>query len=210
MYLAKIDIDIRKPEAAMALTNPEIIHKSLSNCIGAATGERGKILWRIDKSQKTAKRTLLIQTNTEVGFSRAVETLGKSSTGYQQKRVYDTMNAGETFQFCFKGNPVVTKNGHKIPLNINPTERFPYSANEWFKDIFARNGLEVLSFSRTEYENVAFKKFQGGMTVRFITATWVGTVRVTDAEKATNALRNGIGHAKCYGCGMLSVRKISE
>jgi CRISPR system Cascade subunit CasE len=52
--------------------------------------------------------------------------------------------------------------------------------------------------------------FKRGMgTVTLTTVTYDGVLDITDADAFRQALTQGIGHAKAYGCGLLTLAPAS-
>ncbi len=45
--------------------------------------------------------------------------------------------------------------------------------------------------------------------VTLTTVTYDGILQITDADAFRRALTNGIGHAKAYGCGLLTLAAAS-
>lgn len=60
--------------------------------------------------------------------------------------------------------------------------------------------LRIISRNR-----VAFDKKQSQKPITLHTATYEGRLEVLDAERLTTALLSGIGPAKAYGCGLLTL-----
>lgn len=85
--------------------------------------------------------------------------------------------------------------------------------SNWLEKAAERNGFEI---SLTDYEepqlqidsygqNKANKRDQN---IHFSAVDFSGELLVTNPELFQQALFNGIGHAKAFGCGLLLVRKI--
>ncbi len=55
----------------------------------------------------------------------------------------------------------------------------------------------------------AYTQHQGkDEKLRFSSVDFAGELTVTDADRFGTALRQGIGHAKAFGCGLLLVRRV--
>mgnify|MGYP000004036991 FL=1 len=75
-----------------------------------------------------------------------------------------------------------------------------------------RNGFEVLSDDEgcpslivSNSNRISFTKGVQGNKVTFARAQYDGVLRVTDADALRHALAYGIGHAKGFGCGLLTL-----
>lgn len=58
------------------------------------------------------------------------------------------------------------------------------------------------------YQKHEFKKARGGRTVTFVTIDFQGRLDVRDPDLFRQALFEGIGPTKAYGCGLLMVRPL--
>lgn len=61
----------------------------------------------------------------------------------------------------------------------------------------------------TQRRRHAFDKRPGGPRVTFHSATFEGRLRITDASTFTARLLDGIGPAKAYGCGLLTLAPLT-
>ncbi|WP_157269544.1 type I-E CRISPR-associated protein Cas6/Cse3/CasE [Azohydromonas aeria] len=78
----------------------------------------------------------------------------------------------------------------------------------WLRQRAGRNGFEldedtlsIEAFEQHEHKRGA---------LRFTSVDFSGELTVTDAEAFGAVLRNGLGHAKAFGCGLLLVRRIVD
>lgn len=73
---------------------------------------------------------------------------------------------------------------------------------EWLTQKLSRNGLEV-----KEWKSVNPYKFRV-RKLKLSAARVSAAVTVADPEKANDALLNGLGRSKNFGCGLLQIEKI--
>jgi CRISPR-associated protein Cas6/Cse3/CasE subtype I-E len=87
----------------------------------------------------------------------------------------------------------------------NPDKPYAELANEigrtWLCRQGERLGFELLDLDRCDYEVIEFVRMK--KPVRIGAVRYAGRLRVTDKEKFTTAMLNGIGHSKAWGCGLL-------
>ena len=57
-------------------------------------------------------------------------------------------------------------------------------------------------------ETQRFKR--GGSQVTIVRATFQGVLEVTSADALREALVNGVGRAKAYGCGLLTLAPVAR
>lgn len=81
-----------------------------------------------------------------------------------------------------------------------------------------RNGFRVVPDERTgeplmrvsDTRSLSFSRGAGGGHVTLATARYDGLLEVTDADALRHALVSGIGHAKGFGCGLLTLVPAEE
>ena len=77
------------------------------------------------------------------------------------------------------------------------------------------NGFEVLANDDglqlivSNSQKQSFKHGKDGKTITLSTARYDGVMRVTDASALKRALIGGIGHAKGFGCGLLTIAPVA-
>ena len=113
-------------------------------------------------------------------------------------------------RFRVRANPVrsVTtekdKRG-KIYAHVTITQK-----REWLLKKALTHGfrLDEERFSVVESDNLRFWRESKGRPVEIGVAVYEGELEVIDAETFLSALTQGIGRAKAYGCGLLTVARI--
>lgn len=148
----------------------------------------------------------------------------------------DRLQTGQSWHFRLTANPVrylgskddtdepvKRKNVYKRHGHITVAQQL-----QWLIDKSARCGFQIphmehngQSMPRADIVDRKIIRFerQGGReqstenkvgrkkTITISTATFEGVLAVTDVDLFRIALRNGIGHAKAYGCGLLTLSK---
>lgn len=69
------------------------------------------------------------------------------------------------------------------------------------------NGLSKLQNSRYLWHGLSAKAKQKGDKSGFSTVDFCGELQITDVQKFEQALFQGIGRAKAFGCGLLMIRR---
>lgn len=108
-----------------------------------------------------------------------------------------TVQTGAIFQFTGELACMKKRDGKEIrPSGIN--ERLAWTAEK-----AERNGFRIISCYSLQPSNA---KMIRDKKVIIPSTIFRGLLQVTDAEKFRNALKNGIGTYKAFGCGMITVR----
>lgn len=203
MYISRVYLDTRKHETAKALYDLNIFHGALEGCF---TGERHHPLWRIERD---ANRTSIIMLSKDLpDFISLQNQFGLAGTPAETKpydKYVESVRDDIVYRFRLVANPVVTRDGKRIPLNMNRTEKFQYCAVDWLKDRLKSIGAEVVSCDVSACKNNKISKKRHGITL--YTAQFDGVLRVRDSEMVRKAMIKGIGHGKAYGCGLLTIMR---
>lgn len=112
--------------------------------------------------------------------------------------------SSEWYQVKVTLNPIVEKkqnNRNSIRVPLFKTE----DVDNFVKRVFERNGIQIVKFNSSKpMRTISNKK------ITFCKSDIVGVAKVLDHEKLINAIQNGMGKERSYGCGMLCVIPISE
>ncbi len=172
---------------------------------------RSRKLWRIDNIYD--KYYLLILSENKPDIAK-LEKYGLDSSA--EVKTYDefldSLKEGMRAKFRIKLNTVraykdkenPTKRGRIMPV---PNEKL----NEFLIDKATRNGFEVRlgEFEISKIEKEYFMHTDKGEIKKsrknLVSATYDGQLTIIDLEKFKEALVNGIGKKKAYGCGFLTI-----
>jgi len=105
-----------------------------------------------------------------------------------------------------KGRP--KDQGKRVALNWNDDENPDEVIRQWFSGKAQRCGFQIGEFRVIQLGWVMGYKARGDMKMKFRSALLEGALEVTDAEKFSAAIANGIGAAKSFGFGLLSVKAL--
>ena len=210
MFLSRIELDLKRRETLRALTNPNFLHGAIEQSF---EGGRGRRLWRVDRFDDLC--FLLVLSGEQPDFTALAEQFGDiSEKGWEVKPYADfinNINAGRVWRFMLCANPVHSvKEGEsgrgKIYAHITETHQ-----KQWLLDRTDKNGFsladENFSVIRSEWAKFT-KKTDAKKDVTILRAVYEGVLTVTDPDSFRNALANGIGRAKAYGCGLLTVMRL--
>ncbi len=206
MILSRVELNPVNRATLRLLSSPHCIHGAVESCF---PGERKRRLWRIDPLN--GKWYLLILSDEEGDFSKMAFQYGfPGEEGSVVSKPYDPfldrLNEGMKLRFRLKANPVrsdfkqakggrgkvraltveqqgewLISRAEKLGFSINP-EEFEVIHSEW--QHFAKNRKHKVSMK---------------------TATFEGVLTVVDGEAFRKTLVDGVGRAKAYGCGLMTV-----
>ncbi len=135
---------------------------------------------------------MLIQSATEGAWEPP---LGYLARGLETKQVsLETLvEAGRRYAFRLLANPTVCRAGKRVPLLRQAAQ------TEWLERKGARHGFSLLSAAITGRSRWTHKNISAEQ-VRFD-----GILQARDPARLREALTAGIGPAKAFGCGLLSL-----
>ncbi|ANZ43041.1 type I-E CRISPR-associated protein Cas6/Cse3/CasE [Lentzea guizhouensis] len=216
MFLSKLMINVRSREFRRDYANVHEMHRSIMSAYPDTLDETParlghKILWRLDAAQIGYAQYVQSQTapdwsNLPVGRLAApaeVRPLGP---------VLNAIAAGRMFAFRLVANPTwSTHGGKERDVRKRHAHKTSESQIEWLVRRGERHGF-VIPTTRSGEPDVApspvstligQKKDTGRITVAPV--RFDGHLVITDAAAFTDAVINGVGPAKAYGCGLISI-----
>ena len=211
MYLSRIELCTQKIDTRRALSSPQIFHAAIESCFNSFTGEKDRKLWRLDRLN--GKLYLLILSPAPPNFtSFAAQFCAPGITG--ETRAYqsllDRIKPGQRLRFRLRANPVrsvQTERGArgKIFPHVTISQK-----QSWLMKKAESKGFRVEEggFEIVETRTVRFYRQGKRNPVELSVAVFEGELTVTDPVQFTQALTQGIGRAKAYGCGLITVLEI--
>lgn len=222
MYLSRFGINTARRGARSLLANPQAMHAAVISSFPADTQPpNGRVLWRVDREAHMAN--LYVLSRKEPDFTHLVEQAGWATTTWDTRsygRLLEQVQTGQLWGFRLHANPVKqsrdpSTRGKRLP-HITPAQQ-----GQWLADRAERNGfiiatssdgtpaLHVTSRTKTAFERRDPHHPGSKAPVTLVRAQFDGVLQVIDRERFQTALTNGIGRAKAYGCGLMTIVRSS-
>jgi CRISPR system Cascade subunit CasE len=194
-----------------AAASPHVMHAAVENCFSGAPGETGRKLWRTDRLGDKLF-LLLLSTKTPDFTSFARQFCGDGQQGETKScdELVARLRNGQQWQFRLRANPV-----HSVKDVANASERgkvYAHVTTEQQKDwLFKKSStcgfeLDEKAYDVVQSELIRFKRQNKSVTLGV--ATFEGILRLSDTSLFITSLKEGIGRAKAYGCGLLTVARL--
>jgi len=207
MYLSRVELDMQRRDTMRAVRSPQIIHASVENCFTELIKTRK--LWRIDSLR--GKEYLLLLSREKPDFTNfisqfcAIETVGEVKN---YNVLLNKLQAGQVWRFRLRGNtvhsakPTDNQTRGKLYAHVTVSQR-----KEWLIKKSEACGFETDydKFDVTRTDDIRFRRGQKYVSLGI--TEFEGVLKISDVEKFKDALTRGIGRAKAYGCGLLTVMK---
>ena len=232
MFLSSCELNPVRRGARKLLGSPQAMHAAILSCFPPSQSEgRGRVLWRLD--QTGSSTVIFMVSNTCPDFTSLTEQAGwphaKGWRSMPYEQVLDSLKTGDLYSFRLTANPthaVRTEGGgsSKRLGHITAAQQ-----EEWLLGRAGKHGFSIptVGVSGTSHgesdpasshdhafqvvgrSTLSFRRNHGGKagTVTLSQATYSGALIVTDVASLRDSLINGIGPAKAYGCGLLTLAK---
>jgi CRISPR system Cascade subunit CasE len=213
MYLSRIALNESRRETMEALTSPQLLHGAVEQSFD---GSRKRNLWRVDWLGGACY--LLVLSSGQPHLSHIAEQFGYPQTEKPwDTKSYDKLltrlQAGQTWQFRLRANPVRNSfqdqdkdlGRGKVFAHVTQAQQ-----KQWLLSRAEACGFTLAEdeFDVVHTQWVKFRKgTDGSREVTLRTATFEGMLTITDAERFQQALLSGIGRAKAYGCGLMTIAR---
>lgn len=232
MFLSSCELNPVRRGARRLIGSPQAMHAAVMSCFPRSQADRaGRVLWRLDQTENSV--LLYIVSGMAPDFTSLVEQAGwpqaQSWRTMPYERILDSIKVGNRYSFRFTANPT-----HSIRTNGGTdTKRFGHitvaQQERWLLDRGIKNGFQIpqvsqastsspdryshdelgYAFQVVRRSTLSFRRTKEARTatVTLSQATYAGVLTVTDTDCLRSALVNGIGPAKAYGCGLMTLAK---
>lgn len=179
--------------------NPARIHKQIGFAFPVSLPDEERILWR-----REDENTLLVQSRYPPVW-RSAWNIGDTQVRefqveelVKEENVYSFRILANTTKSVFQKDKGGAVRGRVVGLYTVPEQR------EWLLSRSGDLGVEVLSVQVSYSGRWRFRK-GSRHTVTLAVAQFDGVLRITDVGAARVAVATGVGSAKAFGCGLLSL-----
>jgi CRISPR system Cascade subunit CasE len=220
MYFSRVAINKGLRKSMQALAFPQMMHAAVLGSfppdLEQDATEKKRILWRTDTLGENT--WLYVLSAEKPDFTHIVEQFGWPTSDQKwDTKDYEPfltrLQAGQHWRFRIHANPVHTVDG-KIYAHVTVAQQ-----KKWLKDRAEKNGFSFATVSSGDHtfdimdvmhrNRLKFRKKPTDKTlVTLSVATYEGELVVEDADMLRQALCSGIGRAKAYGCGLLTLANL--
>ncbi|MGW5122358.1 type I-E CRISPR-associated protein Cas6/Cse3/CasE [Streptomyces noursei] len=230
MFLTRFRLNTARMGARRLITSPQSMHAAVMASFAQKPDHQGdgpRVLWRLDQ-QSRSEVLLYIVSPDRPDLTHLVEQAGWPTTGSWQTKPYGPflarLAADDTWAFRLTANPV-----HSIRRNdAEPTKRTAHATPrhqlDWLLKRQVDAGFEIVEKAERRPDglegawhevvvhnrsDLAFsKRNESDARVHKVTLTRVtfdGRLRVLDPDAFRRTLTLGLGKAKAYGCGLMTL-----
>lgn len=229
MYLSRVPLSLTNLDAIAFVSSPYKVHAAVEQAFASDAvreGERGRILWRLDEAPGNEYEAwLYVVSPDKPDFThicdQVVSAASPTWVTKDYRPVLDRVSEGQLWQFRLKANPVrkvLVDKGRRGRAGVVGTLQGHVTEAQQRAWLVNRAEAHGFSIARTEegFERLVvshrrreqFKR--RGNVVTLSTAQYDGVLEVTDADAFRHTLGFGMGRARGFGCGLMTVAPIRE
>ena len=209
MYLSRLLLDPANRQVISEISNRYELHRTLSAQFKDKKREDIGLLYRLEEPDlyEFTPLTLLVQTLIEPNWEKLYQT-GYLVQKAETKLYKPTFEPGEVFYFRLLANPTVRRGkgdfaGKRVELRLDE-EREAWLARKGEKGGFTLRGMRSKDLGKiSSYHFIDGKK----QTLTHQAVLYDGVLEVQAVEQFMTSLQKGIGPAKAFGFGLLSLAK---
>lgn len=232
-YLSRIWLNPLRTGAQRMLRNPHVLHAAVLGGLSRQPVEE-RVLWRLEADTRH-RAGLLVLTQSAPSWEHLVEQAGWPGADQPQALVksyeplLDRIVRGREFAFRLRANPVMSTRtpdqpsafqrrrlDTDRPRGVRVPHRTVAHQLDWFRTRAEKWGFSIPDTIEgfpdvrlSGRDRVIFTKSgngdTGGRRVVIQTATFEGRLRVEDPGTARASLLGGVGPARAYGCGLITL-----
>ena len=215
MYLSRLILNPQSRQVQREIANLYDMHRTIMHAFPQELPVHERVLYRLEIHPRSSIPTLLVQSQTlpdwswletkdyllhETGLPLEVENPGV-------KQVELSLHEGQILSFRLRANPTVKKDrpGEKQGKRVGLYDEADQI--EWLKRKLSHAGARLLS-ARTGYEDFiqgVLHRDQQSHDLKFNAVQFEGILQVEEVNRLQEAIAEGIGPAKGFGFGLLSL-----
>lgn len=211
MYLSKLILNPHNRQVQRELGNPYQLHRTIMRGFPQTLPEDERVLHRLEIDPRSGELALLVQSIHQPDWLPLLE-VGQGRYLLQPpqgpKSFDPTPPLGSTLRFRLTANPTVKSQSKREFANKTriPIKREEEQLN-WLLRKAEQHGFMVLRAQISGKDEITdwIKRSDNTHKLSLFTVQFDGILQVTDPIRFAAALAAGIGPAKAFGCGLLSI-----
>jgi len=207
MYLSRLILNPANRRVQSEIARPYEMHRTIMRAFpDGLTGQTERVLFRLEPAGRDLGLQLLVQSWGQPDWSHLADAAGylRSDVDHNPaiKPFEPQMRAGQRLAFRLRANPTVKtkRNGRPVRQGIFDEEK----QIEWLTRKGQAGGFRLLAV-RAGHESLIGSGSKSQGSARFYAVQFDGVLEVANPAHCLEVLKKGIGSAKGFGFGLLSV-----
>ncbi len=212
MFLSSLKLNLRSRKARRDMHDVYEMHRTLMTAFpDKDDGGAGLVLWRLDTDRRSGTSRVLVQSEKKPDWDKLVAAspdylprdAAECGPSLQTKPLPDVrFQRGQCLAFRLRANPTVKRNGKRHGLLTEEEQA------AWLHRKAEALGFRIVSASITPERPVESGK-ETGRKMKFVSVLFQGQLVVSDPNIfLSKAVESGIGSAKAFGFGLLSISRL--
>lgn len=205
MFLSKLTLDPRHPQARRDLSDAYEMHRTLARAFAPdAETAPARFLWRLERRADYQPSSVVLVQSAQPADWSVLDAFPGYAGAIHANKVVDLetlIQTGARYRFRLLANPTVTREGKRYGLTREDEQL------AWIARQGERHGFSVLGCVRGVDERLQVRQGRGGNRITLHVALFDGVLQTTIAETLCQGILNGFGHGKALGLGLLSLAK---
>jgi CRISPR system Cascade subunit CasE len=217
MFMTKMPLNIRRRGTVHLLASPQRMHAAVMAAFPDSPAEGSRVLWRVDRGHEAV--ALFVVSPMPPDLTHVAEQAGWPTTTTWETKPYDSfisrIAVGDRMAFRIRANPVHSVRTRPGQSDTKVTAHITVGhQQQWLVDRGPSNGFAIVDDADGAPEVLVrdrqLERFRrGDQNVTLSSAVFEGQLLVKDAEAFRAVLTAGLGRAKAYGCGLMTVVPIA-
>lgn len=220
MYLTRFRLNPTRRGTARLIASPQRMHATVLSAFppDRAQSTDGRVLWRVDTPSRH-EWSLYIVSPGRPSMDQLQDECGWSQEKSWQTAAYgpflDRLDVGQCWGFRLTANPVRSVAGRKGTRGKVVPHVTADQQRAWLIDRAGRHGFSLDAgladqVRVTRRERDSFERGPRGErgAATITRAQFDGVLEVVDPELLRTTLTRGIGRAKAYGCGLMTLARL--
>ena len=198
MYLSKIEVNPMNRLGRKDLADPYELHRTIMRAFPSVEdGGPGRVLFRLEGEPE--RPIVIVQSTTEAKWDSLPLVEGYLNSPPIQKSFNPEFVAGQILRFRLRANPTVKREGKRLFL-------FDYEDQvNWLKRKATNGGFSVIQLTGVRSKTGPLSPGQGKNEMTLGAALFDGILRIEDPVNFKSTIESGVGSAKGFGFGLLSL-----
>lgn len=206
MFFTQIKLNTSRRETISLINSKQRIHAAILS--GFPELKEDRVLWRLDDNSRHEIMIYVVSPQ-QPDYTNFWEKYGWERLPYNDTvktvdytKLLNHLENGQQWGFKINANTVKTVAGKRIPLKENEIKK-------WLQDRSENNGFTVNTndFSAHTMTTSFYKNKRSESKVTLQETMYQGVLEIVDTELFKKTLVMGIGKAKSYGCGLITLSR---
>jgi CRISPR system Cascade subunit CasE len=210
MYLSRLVLDPLSRQVQRELQEPYEMHRTLMHAF-AAVREESSVLFRVDAHRRTGVPAVLVQSKEQPHWNflhrmgRYLFVASNETNNPACKSCDPKFTTGQLLAFRLHANPTFKRHGKRLAW-LRERDQL-----NWLTRKGDEAGFRLIqALAQPIGMNTARKRdAHTNHDLSWFAVRFEGILQVTDPQPFHQALLQGIGPAKAFGCGLLSLAPLS-